>query len=65
MKKNEMTWRQSVPTESNKRYPEISSPKAKLAIVVNTKALKPKADKGNAVEVPRWSGKLNVPIATY
>lgn len=53
MKKNERTWRQSVPTESKRRYPEMSSPKAKLATAVKTKALKPKADNGNAVAVPR------------
>jgi len=39
----------------------MSSPKAKLATVVKTNALSPKADSGKAVEVPRWSGQLYVP----
>ncbi len=53
MKKKEATFRHSVPTASMRRKLEMSSPKAKLAIVAKKNALRPKPDKGSAVAVPR------------
>jgi len=53
IKRKELICRQSVPSVSRRRYPEMSEPKAKLATAVKTNALNPNADNGNAVAVPR------------
>lgn len=55
-----MRFKQSVPIDSRRRKPPMSSPKAKLAIVAKKKALKPNPDKGKDVAVPRLPGQLNV-----
>jgi hypothetical protein len=47
-----------VPRDRRRRYLDVSPGKRKLAAVVKKKALRPKADRGKAVAVPRCSGQL-------
>lgn len=51
-----------VPSASNRRNRPVSSLKAKDDTVDQKKALNPKAARGNAVAVPRWSGKLDAAV---
>ena len=44
--------------QSSKRKSEVLLGKANIDIKEKKKALKPKADKGNAVAVPRWFGQF-------
>jgi hypothetical protein len=58
MKKNDTKVRAEVPIDSRRRYFDVSPGKRRPAIVVKKKALRPKADRGKAVAVPRCNGQL-------
>lgn len=47
-----------MPSAKSRRKRPVSSLKAKVDTLDQNKALSPKAASGNAVAVPRWSGKL-------
>lgn len=50
--------RQKLPIERRRRKPEMLSGNTKPERVVKKNALRPKADSGKAVAVPRWCGQL-------
>jgi hypothetical protein len=58
----EMMFKQKVPSASNRRNRPVSSLKAMVETVDQKNALNPKAARGNAVAVPRWSGKLDAAV---
>jgi hypothetical protein len=58
-KKNDTKVREDVPNDKRRRYLDVSPGKKKLATVVKKKALRPKAERGNAVAVPRCSGQFS------
>ena len=53
---------QKVAIESIKRKLEVSPGKAKFESVVKNKALRPNAERGKAVAVPRWCGQFNAAV---
>lgn len=57
-KKNETKHMANVPRASIRRKSLVLSGKAKDEMVTKKKALRPKADKGKAVAVPRWLGQF-------
>lgn len=52
----------NVAKESKRRKLEVSPGKAIREMVVKKKALRPKAESGNAVAVPRWCGQLRAAV---
>ena len=54
----EMRVKEKVPSANRRRNRPVSSLKMAVDSVDQKNALKPKDAKGNAVAVPRWSGKL-------
>jgi hypothetical protein len=57
-KKNATNVREEVPSDRRRRYFDVSPGKNRLAADVKKKALRPKAESGNAVAVPRCNGQL-------
>ena len=55
-------FRADVPIASSRRKSPVSSLNRIDERVDQKKALKPKAARGNAVAVPRWSGKFDAAI---
>lgn len=58
----EMRFKKKVPSANSRRNRPVSSLKMAVDNEDQKKALKPKAAKGKAVAVPRWSGKLDAAI---
>lgn len=54
----EMKAMPDVPAASKRRKSAVLSGNAKEEIIEKKKALSPKADRGNAVAVPRWFGQF-------
>ena len=58
-KNREMKAMPNVPAASRSRKSEVLSGNANEEIVEKKNALRPKAERGNAVAVPRWFGQLS------
>lgn len=62
MKGSPAMFRHTVPIARRRISLPILSPNANVPMEAKTNALRPKADNGNAVAVPRCSGQLNVDV---
>lgn len=61
-KNKEMKAMPNVPAARRRRKSDVLSGNATEEIVEKKKALRPNADRGNAVAVPRWFGQLRAAI---